>query len=764
MNLTGRPLPASTASAREWAEFYHDQGVIPIPVPFKSKAPVVKGWQKITLETARAHFNGEPSNTGLLLGASGLADIDLDCELARLLAPSFLPGTACKFGRKSVGITHYLYRLAGEPLKRTPFTDVELGPDGKRKTLLEVRCDRVQTIVPGSVHPEGEHLEYIASMTTFEPAVVDPAALMQCARRLAAAVLLAKHWPEEGDRHEAAMCVAGLLARLGLLQEDAELIAVAAAREGDDDEAYKRRTDVITTYERFREKQLTTGGLSLAKMLRGDGAGVVKTLKEWFLKLHISGDATWASPDERPVIVVNALDLRDMRLAAWKAIVAANEPRARIFRYGTGLAWLAQDLKGKTVIQMIDQERTLHHLSNVASFVRETRNGTAPTFPPPALAADLMKVPSADLPVLHRMVSSPVFLADGRLLLTPGYDPESGVYFAPPRDFEIPAVPDQPTQDDIKEALNWILREHLVDFPFRDASDRIHALALYLTPFLRELIDGDVPLFVVDKPSPRTGGSLMVNVITTVQMGKGVSVQTLAGKEEEVQKKLTSALIESPEVIVFDNRHGLVNSQSLASVLTAHHAGWTDRILGKSLMVTLPVSSVFVLTGNNVLLSSENAGRAVMIRMYREMADPGSYTGFRHPNIVQWTKDHRPELLWSALVLGQAWVAAGRRRWKGPHFGGYEEWTAVLGGVLEIAAKAIGNTISEAPTDTDTIGGFLANRSALFVSANEETATIAAFLSEWLEVHQTAPVTTKELFDIARTHTLDIVSKTEQGR
>ena len=76
------------------AREYLSRGWQPIPVPHRSKKPALKGWPDLRLTAAdlARHFNGQPSNLGILLGepSGGLVDADLDCAEALHLAPAFL--------------------------------------------------------------------------------------------------------------------------------------------------------------------------------------------------------------------------------------------------------------------------------------------------------------------------------------------------------------------------------------------------------------------------------------------------------------------------------------------------------------------------------------------------------------------------------------------------------------------------------------------------------------------------------------------------
>ena len=116
-----------------------------IPVPRRSKSPVLSGWQslRITEQAVDDYFNGD-ENIGLLLGApsAGLVDIDLDCTEACEVAPVFFPRTVT-FGRASRPNSHFL-------LVCPEATTVKYSHEGM---LLEIRSTGCQTLIPGSTHP-----------------------------------------------------------------------------------------------------------------------------------------------------------------------------------------------------------------------------------------------------------------------------------------------------------------------------------------------------------------------------------------------------------------------------------------------------------------------------------------------------------------------------------------------------------------------------------------------------------------------------------
>jgi Bifunctional DNA primase/polymerase, N-terminal len=186
-------------SALDWCR----RGFHPIPIPHREKGPKILRWQalRITEETAATYFNSAQQNIGVLLGdESGAADVDLDCIEAIEVAAVLLSETGLKFGRPSKRSSHYLYRIDPAVASRRLSDPTELNKD--EATIVELRCRKkdgtvgLQTVVPCSVHPSGEPI-------TFEPgfdghaANIDSDVLNRAVSRVAAASLLARHWPGE---------------------------------------------------------------------------------------------------------------------------------------------------------------------------------------------------------------------------------------------------------------------------------------------------------------------------------------------------------------------------------------------------------------------------------------------------------------------------------------------------------------------------------------------------------------------------------------
>jgi hypothetical protein len=220
------------------ASRYLSQGYAPIPVEYQGKTPLLPKWPHAALceDDLPRHFGSVPRNIGIVLGArsNGLIDLDIDDDLALILAPVFLPTTGMIFGRSSRPRSHWLYRSAATKTKK--FTD-------DNGMIVEIRGDGQQTVFPGSVHASGEPVTFDLNG---EPATADYEQLEFACTQLCIGTLLLRHW-QDGTRHQLALAAAGLLAKSGWKEADVSRLIVAVARAAADGEADDRRMCVVKT-------------------------------------------------------------------------------------------------------------------------------------------------------------------------------------------------------------------------------------------------------------------------------------------------------------------------------------------------------------------------------------------------------------------------------------------------------------------------------------------------------------------------------------
>ena len=111
------------------------------------------------------------------------------------------------------------------------------------------------------------------------------------------------------------------------------------------------------------------------------------------------------------------------------------------------------------------------------------------------------------------------------------------------------------------------------------------------------------------------------------------------------------------------------------------------------------------------------ARRSIRIRLDAGVEHPWERKDFKYPNLKGWADEHRSQLVRAALILIRAWVVAGMPRWCAKSLGSYEQWSAVMGGILENAG----------------IEGFLGNLAEFYEVADVEGACWALFVEKWWE-------------------------------
>lgn len=311
------------------------------------------------------------------------------------------------------------------------------------------------------------------------------------------------------------------------------------------------------------------------------------------------------------------------------------------------------------------------------------------------------------------VTNSPFVRTDGSICMTNGYDAASRTYVRMDESLALDLeVQDEPTEEDVQAAVKLLLEDWLVDFPFADQSDRASALALILTPFVRQFMDV-VPIAVIDGNGPSAGKGLLADLLSRLVLGRPAALKAMPSDEEEMRKSITAALEAGRHLVMWDETHS-VEGKYLAQLLTA--PTWVDRRLGSSSEVEVENRAVFAALGNNVRVEGDLGRRAYRIRIHPKMERPEDrdVNTFRHPDIKGWTDEHRAELLSAVLTLVRAWHCAGRPSGRSD-MGSFERWTRTVGGILANAG----------------IPGFLDGRKEWLAGANTTSDSWAAHLA-WL--------------------------------
>ncbi|MFI5833194.1 cell envelope integrity protein TolA [Micromonospora sp. NPDC051300] len=335
------------------------------------------------------------------------------------------------------------------------------------------------------------------------------------------------------------------------------------------------------------------------------------------------------------------------------------------------------------------------------------------------------------LPVLHGIVTTPLFRPDGTLIQEPGYDEATKVIYAPK--LNIARVPDQPTAEQIDAAKAFILGKLLANFPWVSCS-RANYIGALVAPLVRHYLGGVlVPLIAIDAASPGTGKSLLALIMTKAHSGH---IRPWVSDDVELRKAITSILVDSGGAVVcLDNvgKGETVDQPCLSSMLTA--SAWSDRLLGASTSVKVPNDRVWMVTGNNLSIGGDNPSRTVPVKVDARTPNPDMRPSseFALGDLEEWLTDpaHRAEVLHHLLVLVRGWIVAGANRIETP-MRTFTPWASATAGFLDWMGET----------------GFMTNRDTL-LEVDEEEAQYGAFYAQWDHLHGDKRLTARELHDSA---------------
>lgn len=439
-------------------------------------------------------------------------------------------------------------------------------------------------------------------------------------------------------------------------------------------------------------------------------------------------------------------DAIETALGHW---VQANEP-PQIFVRGGLLARVRTDEAGRPIIDPLGEAHVAGALMRAMDIghweTRKDGDEYIDVFkhdtPPVSMVKDILARGSWDFPPLETVTEIPLIRPDGSILDQPGYDPALRLYYVPPEGFRLAPVPLRPTDAEVADALT-LLWEAIGEFPYvndgpeldidgrgqRLSASRANAMAALLTPVVRSLIRGGVPLGLIDKPTAGTGASLFVQVLAVITTGRSVGFLAAPANDDEWRKSITATLKDGAMLVIIDNVEKPLWAPNLAMALTTDV--WKDRELSTSRLLQLPQRATWFATGNNLKLRGDLPRRCYWVRMDAKMSQPWTRPPerFTHPDLLSWVTDHRGELLAALLTLVRGWQAAGSPRVKVPILGSFTAWADMLGSLLAYLQ----------------LPGFLGNLDALYAQVDEDGPQWDAFLTAWALTFDTAVVTVSTL-------------------
>lgn len=350
----------------------------------------------------------------------------------------------------------------------------------------------------------------------------------------------------------------------------------------------------------------------------------------------------------------------------------------------SGMPAMIRDAYGKAALQHLDDEDVLRGILN--RFIRFVASGRPPKpkQPPRELLADLIHYPDRSWNEIKGIVRLPTVRPDGTIITQAGYDRAAQLWYAP--EFELPPIPDRPSDVAI-DAARAIILTPLTDFPFLGEGSRTMAVACLFEQLVRPMIQGPRPLYIFDAPEggQGTGKTLLAKVLQVIITGQPPVLANLGRKEEEYEKRITTYLRQQTPFVIIDNLKGVIDSAALAQLATSER--WRARLLNTNDSPIYDQVTTWVLTLNAAQMDRDIARRAMLCRLKSNAAVVYERTGFKIPDgkLLYWARAHRAQIVHACLVLVRSWVADGCPKDPDVIRGSFEEWCAVIGGLMKHA-------------------------------------------------------------------------------
>lgn len=385
------------------------------------------------------------------------------------------------------------------------------------------------------------------------------------------------------------------------------------------------------------------------------------------LKDLVKRNTKRCKPKDGRKLVALVGDVHEQTQAVLRAIDSSNNP-----------PWLFVRSHAPCVLSG-DKLRQLdvHHLrAELCSRFVFTRRGEPIEAPSLPLLENLLAQGRYPFPTCESVYYGPVFDTSFELVKS-GYSPRIRAFVASSAAVDEPA----PTAEEVASARQLLL-DLVCDFPFVDEASRTHAIAYLLTLLVRPALDAQAPIFVFSAPSQGSGKDLLLEVLTSIATTSAPTPITEARNEDELGKKITTALLASATVINLANFNNAIDSGSIAAAVTQRY--WADRAMHSHTQLELRSAATWTCTANNPSLSGEIGRRAVLIRLEPDAPCPWERSGFVRADLRTYAAESRAELLRAACTLVRAWDASDRPLCTMP-LGSFERWARVIGGICAVA-------------------------------------------------------------------------------
>jgi hypothetical protein len=362
------------------------------------------------------------------------------------------------------------------------------------------------------------------------------------------------------------------------------------------------------------------------------------------------------------------------------------------------------------------------------------------------------------LPTLHAIAEAPTVRGDGSVVQTPGFDDAAKLFLAF-KDGAFPRVPDHPNREEADNALMW-LRHVVRGIAFKGSADTLKTVehegeiyvnptrdvrnpetcttgeAVWLSALMTAIIRASLPtapFYLFSSPVKGSAKTLAADLIGIAATGHRQACAPWAKSEEERRKALFAHLRHGDPVMLIDNLDNgeVIDCPRFAAILTQN--SYKDRILGHSEEETVPTTTTFLMTGNNIIVASDLTRRALRCYIDPETEHPArrKYDWDARREV----EEKRPVLVAAVLTIIRAYLSAAEKDdFVSPAtsaVGSFELWDRyVRQPIVWLGCKdpmiSQSEIIAEDPTDEDVAAVF----EAVYAAYGEHKPTVKEMLAD----------------------------------
>lgn len=352
---------------------------------------------------------------------------------------------------------------------------------------------------------------------------------------------------------------------------------------------------------------------------------------------------------------------------------------------------------------------------------------------PPTKVVDILLANRGQwrFPVVRGVLTSPTIRPDGTLLKDPGYDFASRYYLMFPTGLKLPDIPDRPMPEDALDALTRL--DRLLDgydFVADGGISRSVALCILMTQVLRCGMAVS-PLLAVSATAPGSGKSHLIDLASTIAIGRPCPIMGAGKSDEETEKGINTNLLSGVAGFSIDNVHRMVDLAVLNIATERPMVG--IRLFGVLDKVEVENSVTIYMTGNNLPVVDEQVRRTLLCSMDVGVERP-EQREFGDNDPIKAVLADRGRYIADILIIALAYLAHGTKTADIRPFGSYPGWSKLVREPLIWLGRP------------DPVASQIASR-----ASDPETGRLRAVVGAWDDAFGSLPTTLAEATRTATT-------------